>query len=111
MQLNDLINDSTARLQSKQAGKASDLSNWLDRANHLKSLFPDLTVKLTGSWVWITGNTRPVKEALKLQGCRWSSNKSAWYLPGKKSPFFKKAGRKGVSWSHIIDKYGEELIT
>lgn len=37
-----------------------------------------LIVELCGSWLWITGNTRAHKDALKALGCRWSKSKSAW---------------------------------
>ena len=40
---------------------------------------PGLTVELCGSWLWISGETRQHKEALKAAGCRWSSNKKMWY--------------------------------
>lgn len=36
---------------------------------------PGLTVELCGSWLWISGETRQHKDALKAAGCRWSSNK------------------------------------
>lgn len=38
-----------------------------------------LEVELCGSWLWIGGNTRAHKEALKVAGCRWSSSKKLWY--------------------------------
>lgn len=38
-----------------------------------------LEVELCGSWLWIGGNTRAHKEALKAAGCRWSSSKKLWY--------------------------------
>ena len=38
-----------------------------------------LEIELAGAWLWIGGNTRAHKEALKAAGCRWSSNKKLWY--------------------------------
>ena len=38
-----------------------------------------LTVELCGCWLWISGNTREHKEALKAAGCRWSKKKAMWY--------------------------------
>lgn len=38
-----------------------------------------LEVELCGSWLWIGGNTKEHKDALKVAGCRWSSNKKLWY--------------------------------
>lgn len=40
---------------------------------------PGIIIELCGSWLWITGDTRTVKDDLKTLGFRWSSNKSAWY--------------------------------
>lgn len=37
-----------------------------------------LEVELCGRWLWIGGNTRAHKEALKAAGCRWSSSKKLW---------------------------------
>jgi len=39
----------------------------------------DVTIEVIGSWIWITGNTRPIKEGLKEKGFRFSHNKAAWY--------------------------------
>ena len=38
-----------------------------------------VTVEESGSWLWISGDTRPHKEELKALGCRWSKKRSAWY--------------------------------
>ncbi len=37
-----------------------------------------VTVK-GGCYVWIMGETKPHRDALKAMGCRWSPKKSAWY--------------------------------
>lgn len=37
-----------------------------------------LEVELCGRWLWIGGETRKHKEALKAAGCRWSSTKKLW---------------------------------
>ena len=42
-------------------------------------MLDDLEVELCGSWLWIGGNTKDHKEALRAAGCRWSSNKKLWY--------------------------------
>ena len=38
-----------------------------------------IEVELCGCWLWISGDTRKHKEALKAAGCRWSANKERWY--------------------------------
>lgn len=39
----------------------------------------DVTIEVIGSWIWISGNTRPIKEELKQKGFKFSPNKTAWY--------------------------------
>lgn len=37
-----------------------------------------LEIELCGRWLWIGGETRKHKDALKAAGCRWSSQKKLW---------------------------------
>ncbi|MBI5297935.1 MAG: hypothetical protein HY869_20865 [Chloroflexi bacterium] len=39
-------------------------------------------VELMGLWVWLTGNTKAHKDAIKAQGFKWSPEKTAWYFAG-----------------------------
>lgn len=67
-----------------------------------------LTVELCGSWLWISGNTRAHKEALKAAGCRWSQNKKMWYWRHPEN-----AGhwhRSKTSMSQIRSKYGSQVF-
>lgn len=50
----------------------------IDKISELIKL-EDLQVDLIGLWIWIRGNTKPQKEALKALGCRWHSNRLCWY--------------------------------
>ena len=38
-----------------------------------------LNIEICGLWVWVTGQTKDNKEALKSAGFKWSGNKQAWY--------------------------------
>jgi len=45
-----------------------------------KSGFPsDIEFIIEGSWIWVNGNTYPVKEKLKENGFIWSNKRKAWY--------------------------------
>lgn len=45
----------------------------------------DISISIEGTWTWITGNTKPHKEALKSLGFRWSPKRRAWCkLPAEK---------------------------
>jgi hypothetical protein len=48
-------------------------------AKELASLPDDCKKEVKGSYTWISGNTRPIKEDLKAAGFRWSKKNSAWY--------------------------------
>lgn len=59
-------------------------------------------VALIGVWIWITGDTKPVKDSLKEAGCKWHTKRKCWYWHnGKKRRSYSKAGL-----GQIAEKYG-----
>ncbi len=38
-----------------------------------------IIIEIMGSWIWVTGNTYPVKDRLKAADFKFSHNKTAWY--------------------------------
>ena len=67
-----------------------------------------LEVELCGSWLWIGGNTRAHKEALKALGCSWSNNKKLWYWHHKEDGSHWHRGKKTMS--QIRMKYGSQTF-
>ena len=66
-----------------------------------------IAVELCGSWLWISGETRANKDALKAAGCLWAAKKNMWYWhPGD----YKRHGRSAMSMTHIRTKYGSQII-
>lgn len=43
---------------------------------------PEINIEVCDLWVWISGNTYAVKEAIKSAGYRWASQKKMWYFAG-----------------------------
>lgn len=42
-----------------------------------------LNIEICGAWVWVSGNTKPHKDILKIAGFFWSPKKFCWYFrPG-----------------------------
>lgn len=66
-----------------------------------------IEIEVCGSWLWVTGDTRPHKEDLKALKFRWSSNKSAWYFH---RDGYKKRSNKSLTLDEIRDYYGSEKI-
>ncbi len=54
---------------------SDDLKDKIDQIINLN----DITIEIIGSWIWVTGNTRPLKEELKKAEFRFSRKKLAWY--------------------------------
>lgn len=53
---------------------------------------PGLVLEIVGTWLWITGDTRANKDALKESGFRWSPRKAAWYFHAE--PYRKHSKRR-----------------
>ncbi len=69
-----------------------------------------IEVELCGSWIWVTGDTRAVKEKLKESNFRFSGKKKAWYWrsPDEKQRFFR--GKKSLSLDDIRMRHGSSSL-
>ena len=83
--------------------------DFIDIINALLNL-DGLTVELCGRWLWIGGETRKHKDALKAAGCRWCSNKKLWSWHFQEDGVSWHRGRK-YDMKHIRSKYGSETFT
>ncbi len=77
-----------------------------DVINELKGL-KDVHVELCGSWLWVSGDTKPHKDKLRALGLFWAPKKGKWYL---KPVGFKSRRHKPVDMDKIRFKYGSELL-
>lgn len=65
-----------------------------------------IVIELIGNWIWVSGNTYPVKEALKQAGMHYSPQKIAWYY----HPEGYNGRNSGKNLDEIREKYGSEKI-
>ena len=65
-----------------------------------------ITIELVGQWIWVTGNTYPVRKQLKDAGLFYASKKVAWYYRAEE---YKTTGSK-KSLDEIREKYGSETV-
>ncbi len=84
---------------------AADFINVIDALIKLQGI----TIELCGSWLWISGDTKPVKEELKAAGCKWAAKKSMWYWkPADQGPT---KTRKPATMEQIREKYGSRILS
>ena len=67
---------------------------------------PNILIELVGNWIWVTGNTYPVKDKLKAAGLFFGSQKKAWYYRAEE--YATKGGKKTLD--EIRKKYGSETV-
>jgi hypothetical protein len=62
----------------------------------------DVDLWLLGYWVWVGGNTKPVKEKLKELGYSWHGKRLRWYW----KPYPGRARSSKESWNNLAMRYG-----
>ena len=60
-------------------------------------------IEVIGCFIWLSGNTKEHKEAIKALGFRWHSKKKMWY---KAPECYKRWGKKEYSMNEIRGMYG-----
>lgn len=68
---------------------------------------PGIVVELVGLWIWVTGNTFPLRDQLKAAGLLFAPKKKAWYYRSEEYKV-SRGGKKSLD--EIRDKYGSEVI-
>ena len=116
--LMQILNDQYERLSKKLINSNADFSesrkeyeqqvseeirDKLDRIIFIQGI----EIEMIGSWIWITGNTFPVRDMLKREGFWFSHPKTAWYW--HKGEYRKKNG-KIQSMEEMRDFWGSEKI-
>ena len=62
--------------------------------------YENITIEVVGSWIWVCGDSKEIKDTLKNLGFRWASKKRMWYFGERK-------GKKGkeMSFDSIKERY------
>ena len=73
-----------------------------------------ITIELVGSWLWITGNTKPLATILKSEPAKfmWAKKKtdfSAWFFRTAENKSCNKGAK--MSLEAIRTKYGSHVIS
>ena len=67
--------------------------------------FENITIELVGSWIWVSGDTKEIKEKLKELGFKWASKKKMWFYGEMKG-----RNPQEKSMEEIKSKYGSETL-
>ena len=97
----DALKDYVGEIKSEQ----TDYGDLLNDALNAVSSLPALVIEICGSWVWLTGDTRAHKEALKEAGFKWAAKKKAWYFRPEQ---FRSRSKGSSSLEEIRAKYGSQ---
>jgi hypothetical protein len=73
-------------------------------SNTLAAKMPGVVIALMGSWLWLTGETRANKDAIKAMGYKYSATKESWYFH---TGTFRSKSRGKFSLNDIESKYGK----
>jgi len=63
--------------------------------------FENITIEVVGSWIWLSGDTKIIKDKLKELNFKWASKKKMWYYGEMKGK-----NPKQKSMDEIKNKYG-----
>ena len=67
--------------------------------------FENITIELVGSWIWVSGDTKEIKDKLKELGFKWASKKKMWFYGEMKG-----RNPQEKSMEEIKSKYGSETL-
>jgi len=82
---------------------SEELQNKINEILHLENLI----IEIIGGWIWITGNTYPVKSDLKKLDFKFSNNKTAWYWHATN---YHKRSNKEFTMDGIRDLWGSHIV-
>jgi len=66
-----------------------------------------IVIELVGLWVWVTGNTYPLRKTLKEIGLSFAPLKKAWYY---RAEYLKALRSSNMTLDEIRAKHGSETV-
>lgn len=67
----------------------------------------DIEIEIIGTWIWIQGDTKPIRKELKELGFKWAPKKKAWFWHDGK---YKKNHSKEFSLDEIRNMHEVKRI-
>jgi hypothetical protein len=95
-----------AGMSDEQADEEMKMSEAYREAIEKIINLPGITIEVVGHWIWVTGNTKAVKDELKAAQFFFASKKVAWYF--RAEAYKVKGGKKSLD--EIRAKYGSQVV-
>jgi DnaJ domain len=102
--MKSIVNGST--LSQEQKDNEIKIDEALRKVLDAVITLPGINIEIVGKWIWVSGNTYPVKNELKASSFQFASKKKMWYYAGSES-----SGRGRMDIDEIRSKYGSEKVT
>ena len=98
--------DKTETTYTSTEGTSETARDFINVINELINC-EGLIIEISGSWLWLSGETKKYKDIIKSLNFRWASKKLMWYLKPEDSLNKK---HKPMSMEDIRKKYGSQKI-
>lgn len=118
VQLNNEYDELFSKLKNTHKNKGGETytqettetsEQFKDIVNQLFKLKMDgVAIEIVGTFIWLTGNTKPYKDDIKALAFRYSPKKFAWY---KAPSDYKKRSRKNYDMDTIRGMYGSQKVS
>lgn len=69
--------------------------------------YPGLEIEIIGTWIWVSGNTYPIRQILKEIGFKFAPKKKRWYWHAGE---FRKRSKTDLSIEDIRNLYGSQKV-
>jgi len=66
-----------------------------------------ITIEVCGSWVWVSGETKPHKDTIKAAGGKWAPKKQEWYFRPKE---WKSSNHSEWDMNKIRASFGSSVV-
>ena len=94
-----------ASIELTDAGR--DYGDLLNEAINAVISLDGVIVEVCGIWVWLSGNTRPMKDSIKAAGYKWAGKNKKWYF---RTTDYKSRGRGNYTMDDIRAAHGSETL-
>lgn len=110
LEMMKLVNIAFEFLSKEQDFNFENTTNYdskLNDAINAAMVMDGVNIEICGIWVWLSGNTKPHKEAIKAAGYKWASKKMQWYF---RPEDYKSTSRGTLSMDEIRDRHGSKTV-